>query len=292
MNKLMAVVAASACAISLARPAAAAGEAPAGEGGQAAEAAAMEAEDAPLFEAGVDLDFFTAYVWRNTVQTDKPVFQPCVWADFTALEPFWLGFSYWQNWDLSNDRRDVFRRRLNESDYNLHLGAAAWESEDGDLSVEFEAGHDWYTYHMDRDRQSPSTRELYLKGTFANPLADVYGQVSWMYDDVGEYERGFHYEVGLKREMELTDSLTFGADWNVGLADEDYVAYLIDDVGGGFVGTTLKAYLSWAVTDWLSLVGTIAYTGILDEDARRCYNREDRDLKDTLWGGVSARFGF
>ena len=92
--------------------------------------------------------------------------------------------------------------------------------------------------------------------------------------------------------MELTDSLTFGADWNVGLADEDYVAYLIDDVGGGFVGTTLKAYLSWAVTDWLSLVGTIAYTGILDEDARRCYNREDGDLKDTLWGGVSARFGF
>ena len=292
MNKVMAAVAASACAVSLTGLAVAAENASVER--PAAEAVILEEEeeDAPPFEAGVDLDCFTAYVWRNTVQTDKPVFQPCVWADFTALEPFWFGFSYWQNWDLSSDRKDVFRRRLNESDYNVHAGATAWESEDGDLSVAFEAGHDWYTYHMDRDRQSPSTRELYLKGTFANPLVNVYGLCTWMYDDVGEYDSGFYYEIGFSREIELTDSLTLGADWNVGLADDDYVSFLIDDVGGGFVGTTFKAYLSWAVTDWLSLVGTIAYTGILDEDARRYYNGEDKDLKDTLWGGLSAKFSF
>ena len=113
MNKVMAAVAASACAVSLTGLAVAAENASVER--PAAEAVILEEEeDAPPFEAGVDLDCFTAYVWRNTVQTDKPVFQPCVWADFTALEPFWFGFSYWQNWDLSSDRKDVFRRRLNE----------------------------------------------------------------------------------------------------------------------------------------------------------------------------------
>ncbi|MCQ2397017.1 MAG: hypothetical protein MJ106_04910, partial [Lentisphaeria bacterium] len=43
--------------------------------------------------------------------------QPCVWADLTYFDPFWIGFSYWQGWDLSDDRRGTdgdFQRRLNE----------------------------------------------------------------------------------------------------------------------------------------------------------------------------------
>ena len=66
MNKLMAAIAASVCAVSL----------------SGAAVAEEEGEGAP-FEAGVDLDFFSAYVWRNAVQTDRMVLQPCVWADLT-----------------------------------------------------------------------------------------------------------------------------------------------------------------------------------------------------------------
>ena len=45
-----------------------------------AKAELEEKDDFPL-EAGFDVDLFTAYVWRNAVQNDRAVAQPCVWAD-------------------------------------------------------------------------------------------------------------------------------------------------------------------------------------------------------------------
>ena len=297
MNKLMTVVAASVCAVSLSGSAVAAEDVSTDKKVTTAEAEALEEEEDQIFEAGLDLDFFSAYVWRNVVQTDKPVFEPCVWADLTSFDPFWIGFSYWQNWDLSDDRRGSekdFRRRLNESDYNVHIGVTAWENEDEDMSLEFEGGHEWYTYHFDHG--VPSTREFYLKGTFNNPIVNVYGQVSWLYDDIGEYDSGFYYEVGFNKEFELCESLALGLDWNTSMGDGDYNYFMTGAEEAGFLGTTLKAYLSWAVTDWMSVVGTIAYTGLLDSDIRHEYNAGnawgDRDDKDILWGGLSLKFSY
>jgi len=284
MNKLMTVVAASVCVASFAGAAE--------QKSEESAPAALEKEEAKVYEAGANFDLYSAYIWRNVVQTDKPVMQGLAWVDFTLLDPFTFGFWYWQGWDLSSDRKECFKRRLNESDYNAHVGYKAWQSEDGAMSLSFEAGHEWYTYHFVRDRQAPSTREFYLKGTFENPIVGVYAQSSWLYDDIGEYDSGFYYECGLNKEIELCDSLSLGADWNVNFADGDYMAFLINDIGGGCVGTTFKTYLSWAVTDWLSLVGTIAYTGILSSDGRDYYDAQDKDRKDALWGGVSAQFTF
>ena len=296
MNKLMTVVAASVCAVSFSATAFAAAEAPAAE--NKANAEALEEEEDSILEAGLDIDLFSAYIWRNVVQTDKPVLQPCAWLDVSLVDWLWIGGFYWQGWDLSDDRRGAngdFRRRLNESDYNIHVGATAWENEDGDMNLELEAGHEWYTYHFDNG--VPSTRELYLKGKFSNPIVNVYGQVSWLYDDIGDYDSGFYYEIGFNKEFELCDELTLGLDWNTSMGDGDYNYFMtgVDDEAG-FLGTTLKAYLSWAVTDWMSLVGTIAYTGLIDSDVRHEYNAGNawtgREDKDILWGGVSAKFSF
>ena len=118
MNKLMTVVAASVCAVSFSGAAVAAEEINPAE--------TVEQEDPAWFSGGAQIDLYTAYVWRNTVQTDKLVLQPCAWIDFTRLEPFYFGFLYWQGWDLSSDRRAAYKRRLNESDYNIHAGVTAW----------------------------------------------------------------------------------------------------------------------------------------------------------------------
>ena len=311
MNKLMTVVAASVCAVSLSGAAVAAENSSV----ENKEAEELREEDDKLFEAGFDADLNTAYIWRNVVQTDKPVFQPCVWADFTGLDPFWFGFSYWQGWDLSSDRSDIYRRRFNESDYNLHVGATAWETEDGDMSLEFELGHEWYTYHFDRDRSSPSTREFYLNGKFKNPLVNVYGQVSWMYDDIGECESGFFYELGFNKECDLAtfidveeETFMLGLDWNTSFGDRNYLYCLLDEVDCvyddegelvsydrpfGFAGTTVKAYLTWNIKEWMSLTGTIAYTGLLNQDARREFNvGGSGDDKDVLWGGLRLSFSY
>lgn len=291
MNKIMKVVAASSCAVLVS------GSAYAAEEVTKADAEVLEEEESSIFEAGVDIDLYSAYIWRNVVQTDTMVLQPCVWLDFTFLDPVYFGFSYWQNWDLTNDRRETFKHHLNESDYNLHVGVTAWENEDEDMSLEFEVGHDWYTYHFTRRYEGqdtgPSSRELYLKGRFANPIVDVYGQISWMYDEIQDCDPGFCYELGFNHEFELYDTLSLGLDWNTSFVDKDYNCFMTGYYERGFLGTTIKAYLTWQVTDWMAFVGTIAYTGILNPNTRDDFNADGiSDDKDILWGGFSAKFSF
>ena len=289
MNRLMTVVAASVCAVSLSGSAVAAEDSSTEK-----NAEELQEEESKLFEAGFDADLTTAYVWRNVVQTDKPVFQPCVWADFIGVEPLWFGFSYWQGWDLSSDRSDIFHRRFNESDFNVHVGATAWESEDGDMSLEFELGHEWYTYHFDRREDgsslSPSTREFYLNGTFKNPIVNFTARFGGMYDDIAGYDSGFYYELALNREFALCDELKLGLDWNVTMGDADYLYFIYDeDVSEGFAGTTAKVYLTWSITDWMSLTGLVAYTGTLNPDARDAQSSDDKDI---LWGGFRLSFSY
>jgi len=162
--------------------------------------AELEEESPAIFSAGFDFDFLSAYVWRNAISTDEMVMQPCVWADLTYFEPFWLGFSIWQNYDLTDRRCNQFKYGLNETDYNVHLGATAWESEDEAYSVSAEIGHDWYTYQGVRDGivypdlvPAISTVDTYRNGTIIHPgyedLFTVGLSVTMSHDSPSETER-------------------------------------------------------------------------------------------------------
>ena len=328
MNKLMTVVAASVCAVSLSGSAFAAEN----QSVQKADAAAakeaaenLEEEEDKLYEAGFDFDFLSAYVWRNAIQTDEMVMEPCVWADFTGLDPFWFGFSIWQNYDLTDRRHRDLRKGLTETDYNVHVGATVWSSDDGDQELGLELGHEWYDQNFVRSGSGdayPDTREIYVKLTYDNPFVNVYGQASWLYEDFGDYKQGVHYELGFNREFEVCDSVTVGADWNVSFGTGHYLNYLYggtrsgydedgemqyDGSSAGFGGTTVKLYATWQITDSLSLGGTIAYTGVLngayreslgdqgddwwdyDEEAERGNGFYQRDF---VWGGLQAKLTF
>jgi len=321
MNKLMTVVAASVCAVSLSGSAVAAEN----TSTEKQDAEALEEEEVAVFEAGFDFDFLSAYVWRNAIQNDEMVMQPCVWADLTCFEPFWLGFSIWQNYDLTDRRHRVLEKGLTETDYNVHAGMTIWESEDGETSLGLEIGHEWYVNQFVRDavRMSyPDTRELYAKLTFDNPFVNVYGQASWMYAEFGDYKRGGHCEIGFNKEYEIIESVTVGADWNVNFGTANYLHYLwggtcsgfdavgepqYEDRSGGFGGTTVKAYLTWQVTDCLSFGGVIAYTGVLNGAYREALGDqgdywwdydEENDVgnggyqRDFIWGGLQAKLSF
>jgi len=271
----------------------------------------LEKEETQLLEAGFDFDFMSAYVWRNAVQNDEMVMQPCVWADFTYFEPFYLGFTVWENFDLTDRRHDTgYEKGVTETDYNVHIGSTVWENDD-DMSLGLELGHEWFDNHFVRDGNSiPDSRELYLKATFDNPFINVYGQVSWMYEDFGDYKQGVHYEIGFNREYEIIDSVTVGADWNVNFGTGHYLNYLYggtrsDDgeytgSSAGFGGTTIKAYLTWQVTEWFSLGGVVAYTGVLNGAYRESLGDTGDDYwdgggfyqRDFVWGGLQAKLSF
>ena len=336
MNKLMTVVAASVCAVSLSGSAFAVENQSAPKADAAADKEAaenLEEEDSKLFEAGFDFDFLSAYVWRNAIQTDEMVMQPCVWADFTYFEPFWLGFSIWQNYDLTDRRHRSLERGLTETDYNVHVGATVWSSDDEAQSLDLEIGHEWYVNQFVRSvvrTEYPDTRELYVKATYNNPFVNVYGQVSWMYDDFGDYKQGVHYELGFNKELDLAEvidalpeeTLTLGADWNVSFGTGNYLNYLYggtrsgydedgemqyDGSSAGFGGTTVKVYLTWQVCENFSLGGVIAYTGVLNGAYRESLGDQGDDWwdydedagrgegfyqRDFVWGGLQAKLSF
>jgi len=279
------------------------------------EPAEVEEERKQIFQVGFDFDFFSAYVWRNAISTDEMVMQPCVWGDLTYFEPFWLGFSIWQNYDLTDRRCNQFKYGLNETDYNVHLGATAWESEDEAYTVSAEIGHDWYTYHGVRDGVVyPNLRELYAKVDFKNPFVGIYGKTAWMYEDFDGIGPAMHYEFGFNKEMALSDIFmseneflsrwTVGADWNLNFGDYRYLAFLYgDDSHCGIGGTTVKFYLTWQITDWMSLGGVVAYTGVLNsgirdvigdqgDDYEFCGNPGESYPRDLCWGGLQLKISY
>ena len=287
----------------------------------------LEAEESPIYEAGFDFDFFSAYIDKNAVVSDRMVMQPCIWADLTFFEPFWFGFSIWQNYSLTDRNAATYRNGLTETDYNVHIGATAWESEDGEYSFSLELGHDFFTYHRLRsgaEEDYPDTYEVYLKAMFDNPIVNVYGRACYMYRDFGNYKQGMYYEVGFNKEVEIVESLTAGIDWNIGFGDSHYLQQLFGDVDyrcwedgngdeyedysdpeAGIGGTTVKLYLNWQVTDYLALGATIGYTGVVNGSARQGLGDQtyyegdywgdgagDMYPRDLLWGGLSAHFTF
>lgn len=285
----------------------------------AQENEALEEETDALFEAGFDVDFYTAYVFRNQVYNDRPVAQPCVWADFIAFDPFYLGFYVWQNYDLTNRRREEMRGEWNETDYNIHLGATVWANEDETMSLTLEAGHEWFVNNVKSEysKDYASSCEIYVKAEFENPIVTAYGQVSHMYRP----EDSTHYELGLKRdfvlmeEMALGDSLTLGFDWNVNFGSGRYLDYIYSGVGrGAFIeededeyfergnkdgigGTTVKLILTWKLCDCFSIGGVVAYTSLLNESIRDGYRDSgwywgSHYDADCVWGGVQAKLSF
>ena len=193
MNKLMAIVSTSVCTVSFISSAVAAEVASGPESEEAKEGLVQQMHD--IFEAGFDFDFFSAYIWHNAIQTDELVMEPCVWADLTYFEPFWLGFYIWQNYDLTDRRRNDLRKGLSETDSNVHIGATVWSSDDEEQSLGIELGHEWYDYNFVRkgsgDAYSDS-REIYVKLTYDNPVVNIYGLASWLYEDFGCYKQGVY----------------------------------------------------------------------------------------------------
>jgi len=268
-------------------------------------ALSMFAQESPqIFEAAFEYDFNSAYVWYNSVQNDQMVMQPCVWADITYFEPFWLGFSVWQNYNLTDRNAALYRCGLSENDYGVFGGATLWSTEDRAYSVWTEVTHDWFTYPGVRECYacySPDTRDLRAAVRFDNPFLAVYGSVVWMYRDFGLAQRGFLYETGLNKEVEVVKDLSVGTDWNVTFGDNAAMSNLYGEGDAGIGGTTVKLYLVWRVTEWMSLGCTLAYTGVLNSTARETLadtagywgdGTRDAYPRDLLWGGIGLKIKY
>jgi len=277
----------------------------------------LEEEKPAWFEAGIDLDLFSAYVWHNSVINDELVFQPCVWIDFTRLDPVYIGASIWQNWNLTGVQDDTRPRAMNETDFNVHIGVTAWQSDDEAYALTFELGNDFYTYRQVLD--CPNSYELYLKASFDNPYVGVYGEFREAYNPIV----GCYFETGLRKavnlgeafesESDILNRFSVGADWNVSFGSGRYFTnYLYGplsegaydpetgeyegerDMSNGIGGTTIKGTIAYQVCDHFSIGLLIAYTALLSDEARDAmdYAEVGSMYKQLVWGGLQAKVDF
>ena len=316
MKKLMTVVAASVCAVSFASSAVAAEGQSGGNAKEvtAEEAEALEEEDDGWFEAGFDADLFSAYVFRNAIINDELVLQPCVWVDLTLFDILTVGGNVWQNWDLTDRmKRDGMPQEMNETDFNVHIGANVWETEDEEYSLYLQLQHDWFTYRYDLDNEN----ELALRLEFNNPFVGVYGQYSQAYWPVS----CCHFEVGLAQdwkvgelvesENDILNRLTVGFDWNVnfgsgrfftnyiygpvpGAYDPEADEYDEECMSDGIGGTTIQGKLAYKVCDHFTIGAVLAFTSTLSGEARDAigYMEHGGSFKDLVWGGLQAKLEF
>ena len=307
---------ASVCAVSFVSSAVAAEDVSKDEAQKATadEAEALEEEDEGWFSAGFDVDLFSAYIFRNAVINDELVLQPCVWVDLTLFDFLTVGGNVWQNWDLTDRmKRDGLPQEMNETDFNVHVGANIWETEDEEYSLYLQLQHDWYTYRYDLD----NSNELALRLEFNNPFVGVYGQYSQAYWP----ESACHFEVGLAQdwnvgellesEDDILNRLTVGFDWNVNFASGKFFTnYIYGPVPGaydpvadeydeecmsnGIGGTTIKANLAYQVCDHFTIGAVLAFTSTLSGEARDAieYMGRGGSFKDLVWGGLQAKIDF
>ena len=294
---------------------------PPGETAQVAEEPEVEVEEeeSSFFSCGVDLDLFSAYIWRNAVMHDELVFQPAVWAEFNVNDWFRIGAYVWQNWDMTTYRRQTagVPMVMNETDYGVYIGRSLWESDDGEYVLDLEIGNEFFTYRQIED--CPNSYEFYIKLRFDNPFVGVYGQYSQAYNPVVApyFELGLNKEINIGEafgsESDFLNRWTVGAEWSLSFASGKYFTnYLYGslpqgeydpeleeyederNMSNGIGGTTLKGVVAYQVCDHFSLGLMIAYTAALSGEAIEAINyAENGNLyKRLVWGGIQAKLDF
>lgn len=256
-------------------------------------------ETASGFFAEANADVYSAYVWRGIVINDHPVLQPegiVGWQD-EAIGVF--SFGVWSTMNLTSrhdgatpDGKNA-TGKFSETDLNLN-----WNRDFGPLNLEL--GWNYYYYKYDCDL---NINELYALFTYNNDFVTPYVQANW---DVDE-STSLYTTFGLNREFELSDRFTLGMDAALGWGNTDYVRYYFNgERDNGFGGTiednrssgTLtdyigKAYLSYALTDAVSLRGTLAYSGFVDGSIRNsAVASDDLGYQDLLWYGLGISASF
>lgn len=238
-----------------------------------------ETADGP-FKLDVMVDVYSAYVWRGCVINDRPVWQPSLMTGYRFDDYGTISANAWSNFDITGRNHQRSGLGLNEFDYS-----ADYTLDIADFAVKF--GHMWYTYpKVNGDDYWKTTREFYVglahKNKIINPSVTAY------YDYV--QADGWYVQLGVNKEIEM-DRFIIGGDLNLGLATDNYCeTYYGRGADGGFSDFTADIYVSYALTDHLSIGATLAWTSLLGTDARA--NEAAGWDEDCLWGGINLKASF
>ena len=215
-------------------------------------------------EAAVGI--FSNYVWRGQKLSEEAVVQPTAGLNYGGF-----GANLWLNYDTDLEE-------ATETDVTLNYG----------ISIEklsLEAGYIYYALDSVAD-----TQEFYMTVGYEMPLNP---SLTFYYDfDEGT---GGYLVLALSQDFPLMDKLTLNLGASAGVNFEN--AILGTDSQGdeftGFYNGEIKASLTYALTENLTVEPVVAYSFPLSDDAETAIEGLSYDGdSDIFYGGVNVTLSF
>ena len=241
--------------------------------------------------AGADLGFFSAYVWRGISMTNKPVAQPDVYLTVPAGKAS-VGLGGWANIDLG--RYDNVRRDLSESGGLSSLDLAEFDPW-AEISypigrVTVTGGALGYVFPNDAGFTSAlNTLELYGKVAFGVPLSPKLA--AWY--DVDKI-KGLYAEASIAHTIQASDKVAValgalagfnaGQDAsldNTGTPTADFFNFADD----GFTHLDLSAAVPFSAGP-LSISPAL-HVVVAGDDLTKVTSPTDVNKDAKVWGGVT-----
>lgn len=240
---------------------------------------------AQVFSATADLAFYSAYVSRGQVNSDRPVIEPAL-----TVSKHGVRLNVWGNLDLSDEVTG--KRQFSEVDLTAAYDFPV-------PVIEASAGIIEYLYP---NTPRPETREVFLSVAWPNqilrPDLDMYydfGDVHGAYLNVS-LEHDFTF---LKNRLRLTPGInsgwgsrsynTYNFAWEVdnGTASDD----LVTSQDAGMLNGEAYVVAEYALTPSLILGGRALYAWLWNSDIEAGARQIYFDVKQWVFGGsLSYKF--
>ena len=245
----------------------------------AQEVALEEDEGENLFYAEFALGVYSADVWRGMVQNDEPVWTAgaTFGLNFQDYGRFFVDFS--TTLDITKRNEQTTFGGLNAIDYLI-----GYEVDLGDFTLG--AGHLWHTYpKANGPDYEGSTREFFATIAYNNDYVVPFVEAYYDYSVV----EGVYALVGLRKEMQVTDQLSIGAEVTIGGESRGMNKYYYDGCISrtGLTDWNAAIFAQYDLTDNIFVGATLAWVSTLDS------RLEDVWFKDhTPWGGINFGVSF
>jgi uncharacterized protein (TIGR02001 family) len=230
--------------------------------------------------ASVDTDIGVAskYIWRGMTLDDQPVVQGGV----TVSHENGLYANVWGNYSLSGDyAQDVFGGSdgLNEVDYTVGFAGTAGV-------LDYDVGYIYYTFP---NTTFESTSEIYA-GLALNNLPVT--PSIYAYYDIDE-AKGFYVVADLNYSKDLSEALSMEVGASLAWASSNFNEFYYGGRDSASI-SDVKFYtgLSYALSDSVSLSGSLAYSFFPDGAARDAAKASYNDEEANLFGSVSVSYSF
>ena len=237
-----------------------------------------ENADGSLVYANLTLGVYSAYVWRGMVLNDEPVWQPNATLGANLQDYGKIYTDFWLNFDATARNRRASFGGMNQINYR-----AGYEVELGDFTLG--AGHIWFTYpQANGPDYAHSTREVFATLAYNNEVVVPF--IEGYYDyNVAE---GVYAIVGLRKEVQVADQLSVGAEVSLGGGSDGMTGYYFGQEGKMWLTDGNAAlFAKYDLTDNLFVGARLAWMSLIDDRLKGICHRDN-----IIWGGISLGASF